>query len=643
VILGAIRRAVPALALVTLVLPSQGAAQRSLVDPSQLIVPWPKHSHYKQPWRAWLETPTADRFLAGLGLTYNWNVERTRDDVEMQLLRQVGFSRIRIEVGWNNVRYETDDLTDHAKARLTAIAAAATRAGIRPLVLLNAHHGAPGPSLDLARVATMDAPAGSRELNLDSVEGVRPGYTGISNLTGFKMAEVIVTAVNPVTHKVALSKPLPAAIKAGQKLVLNTLKYRPLAEPGMSAYEETARGWLSYVRAVARTLREAGVPGFDLEIWNELTFGSDFVSAAAYYDPPLHQAAGSLLLEGGRLWELARRTIDVLAREFPEATPIWGFSNVTFFHTPIRALPPGTRGQSYHPYFFVNYRSIADEQYGFVQNLEQFAPKAPPYRVLMPEGAGTFVKTESLMRLLEPAARTQKPPRTATFDHFMTEFGFSPAEHGVEDAGQADLLRAKTVLRGSLFWLNKGLTALWFFSDFDSLDGKGHDLFPPEVARLDALPASPDAYLGLPLAALRHVTTLFRSGSRVTRPRSLQMAAAVPVGEVPGIVFDGADGRPPLTYLDVLATLPFQLSNTRFVVAVYVMTRNILEPIPPARFSLVVSNVNGRTTEVRALDSLHGVEVPVEVRRRTSSSVEIVLSVVDYPYLLDLREGEQKP
>jgi hypothetical protein len=57
----------------------------------------------------------------------------------------------------------------------------------------------------------------------------------------------------------------------------------------------------------------------------------------------------------------------------------------------------------------------------------------------------------------------------------------------------------------------------------------------------------------------------------------------------------------------------------------------------------VVSNVNGRTTEVRALDSLHGVEVPVEVRRRTSSSVEIVLSVVDYPYLLDLREGEQKP
>ena len=56
------------------------------------------------------------------------------------------------------------------------------------------------------------------------------------------------------------------------------------------------------------------------------------------------------LNRGRHCWELARRTIEAVKREYPKARCIWGFSNTTFFHCPIAKLPPGTDGQSYHPY-----------------------------------------------------------------------------------------------------------------------------------------------------------------------------------------------------------------------------------------------------------------------------------------------------
>ncbi len=52
-----------------------GGAQESAVqpytDPGQLDVPWPKHSHYKQPWRGFLETRSGYDFLHGIGVNYN--------------------------------------------------------------------------------------------------------------------------------------------------------------------------------------------------------------------------------------------------------------------------------------------------------------------------------------------------------------------------------------------------------------------------------------------------------------------------------------------------------------------------------------------------------------------------------------------
>ena len=155
---------------------------------------------------------------------------------------------------------------------------------------------------------------------------------------------------------------------------------------------------------VCELARRAGIDDFDVEIWNELTFGTRFLDINNYYDQGNPKAASGpdTLNRGGRCWELARRTIEAVKRQYPKARLIWGFSNTTFFHCPIAGLPPGTDGQSYHPYG-TGTRSLPRQEYRRDHpelNLEGFTPTID---IRMPEGwAHTFLQTESVMRHLIP-------------------------------------------------------------------------------------------------------------------------------------------------------------------------------------------------------------------------------------------------
>jgi hypothetical protein len=609
------------------------------VDPTQFEMVWPMHSHYKQPWRAWLETVPGDVFRSGVGIYYDWHLQRASHDVEMRLLAEAGFSRIRIELNWGNViDYDTGGLTREASSRLTTILGAARAYGIRPLILLNAYHGVPTPARQLQRTVALDAPAGARSVVLSDVTGIATNYTGLSNLSEYKMAEVLVTGVNPTTRTVSLSKPLAAPLRTGDSITLHVLKYLPLFKPGMPQYEDTSQGWVDYVRAVARAVTDAGIASFDVEIWNELTFGSDFLSVNNYYDPPLLSVSGSPYRPGGAAWELAKRTVDMLASEYPGVVPIWGFSNTTFFHTAVDDLPPGTLGQSYHPYFFLDYRSIADEQNGFSSNLEQYAPPAPPYRVLMPEGAGTYVKAESLTWHLNPIDRQTRPSGSPSFQHVMTEFGFDPSEKGITDPDAAELLKAKTVLRASFFWLNKGLSALWFFADLNAGGRMGFSLLPEEVKDISALPADSTPYKTPAMLALMNAQAFFADAAPIASPRQLSLSVGALDGQGGGLVFPGDISHPALTYQDVLAALPFQTDDRTFVLALYVMTRNLLEDIAPVEFQVKISNVDGVQAQVSYDDPLTGIGVPVEVISRENDSVTVTLPLTDYPRLLRVRE-----
>ena len=214
---------------------------------------------------------------------------RADPEIRIRHLARHGFAHIRLEIGWGNVSYEDESRLANADS-LRPILLACKKWHVRPLILLNAHQGAPCPVRFFERTVTAAAHKGDRQVTLDSTDGLHIGYSGLSQLTQYWAAEALITAIDGKT--VMLSKPLPKDIAAGSHVPMATLKYRPFAAPGSDDYKETVAGWLRYVDTVEQFVRDAlGTQGqkdagFDLEVWNELTFGDEFLYLNHYYDPP---------------------------------------------------------------------------------------------------------------------------------------------------------------------------------------------------------------------------------------------------------------------------------------------------------------------------------------------------------------------
>jgi hypothetical protein len=218
-------------------------------------------------------------------------------DACAQVLAENGVKSVRIEWGWAEIRWNNDGFND-PKRQATQIQAL-KKAGLRPLILLNAHHGIPGPMQNRQIQLRQDAKKGDREVILEVSDYIVPGRTGFTNLAGdYRAIYPIITSADAATGKCALSAPMPQDLKAGQQWVSRT-RFRPFSgsvfadgKPNPDA-QETADGWVQYVRTVCEFAREQlgtkGQPdaGFDLEVWNEMTFGSCFLDINNYYNPKL--------------------------------------------------------------------------------------------------------------------------------------------------------------------------------------------------------------------------------------------------------------------------------------------------------------------------------------------------------------------
>jgi len=470
-------------------------------------------------------------------------------------------------------------------------------------------------------------------VRLDDLKEVVPGRTGLSNLTDYWAAEALIVKFDPATGECLLSKPLPKPLSEGEEVLLATLKYLPLFPVGTPQFEETAWGWVKYALLVCRILGEEGIRSFDLEIWNELTFGSNFLNINNYFDPPAAHFKVDFLRPGGQAWELARRTIEAVKREFPEARCIWGFSNTTFFHTPIEELPPLTDGQSYHPYGTGTRKFPEQEQYRERPelNLEGFTPR---FTMRMPEGwAHTFIQTESLMRLLNPKDRLKRRPKgVKRFYHYMTEHGVVPPECGVHDERGAWELKTKCLLRSFCFWLNKGIDVLHYFCAYGRSPLE-MGLLPPGLEKLPS--QTPFERVATPpLRALRNLVRAFE-GSQPLKEVCQLSVDVVALGKQRAI-FEGDAKHPPLWRREVFAFLPFQVNERKFVIAVYVMTYDATEPSVEERFRLFIGGLPGRPVRTLLYDPLRDQKLPVSLLERRSKAALLEIRATDYPRLLVL-------
>jgi hypothetical protein len=666
-----------------------GGVLKHPVEPSQqTLVSFGDRSHWLQPWRGYLDTVPAMKLRDAVGININNTVTANEVSALARLLAANGFKRARYEIGWGSIDYDNPQkLKNIASVRQTLIAL--RQRGIRPLILLNSHHAVPCPTHFFDAQVLEAASRGDRHLRLAqaTARAVVPGRTGLNAPDG-KAADILFKAVQP-GGVVTLSKPLPRDLPPG-RYPAATLRYAPFGPPRRPdgspnpAFERTLRGWLRYVDVVTHEVRKVlGSDDFDVEIWNELTFGSDFLYSDRYYDPP---PPG----EGDPTRTIPDRTVAWL-REPANGVSRVGISNGFESQRPWASganSPTGLTAISKHPY--KNMRrfpqdSVNDspgirplDALGHTDGVFNKATNrwrdnfVPTYHAFLPEYYLTAIQTENLIRDLSPITtdvsgtrhgRRTHPPHSSPPTVWITETNLDPSGADLSRPGAAGgkpvakltsgdrgHLQAKAVLRYLTAFVNKGVPAIYFYAAKDPNLGLVDSAFFTALER-GGYPGDDSG--GETMLAVRRLIGALRGAIHLSRTRPISLLAISDNHNHRQFNGDGSAAHPPLYDRDVVAFFPYQVTNRRYVVPVYVMTRNLAKlykpdarlsdrnrfDLPPESFRLTIKIPGVSTLRASANDPLTGESVPVKIISRDAGRLTVELPLTDSPRLLTLDTG----
>jgi hypothetical protein len=729
-------------------LPACGA-ECDPIDPRYLTdMRFGRSSFWIQPWRAYLDTWPAARLRSALGI--NFNVRPAAAPAVARLLHDSGFKLARIGINWDSISYQ--DPTRFAnEANIRAKLSALHTYGLRPLIVLDANSIAPCPAkrVDLETVSAAPAGATTVTLSAASAAAVAPGRTGFNagvffshprrrrRRRGAAPARIPLTPAQRLSRRAAhraerrqalaagrtrlvltggpdilitriarggvasLSRPLPVPLPAGAHNG-TTLLYAPFAAPKLPdgapnpSFQATMRGWLSYVAAVAREARSiVGAGGYDLEIWNELTFGSEFLNAANYF-PHAGTRAGRKAAEAVTKSVIRAVLYGTVAYVRDPASGIPsdvaisdGFASQTPFDGGALA-PRGLTALSKHPY--VSVRNFpAEYKLATIRPIDalgepdttsrrSFAPRfIPNYQTLLPEYTLTATSTTTLIHDLAPITtriaaaphgRYVGPRGGEPVQKWITEYnlalgnaavmgpdGITPQTGKLATLGGADRehFHAKALLRSLVAMVGKGVSREYFFA---AAPGPLSLIGERFYKALEAHPRSypQDALGGETLSGMRNMLGRFEGPGPSGPPRQLKLLAIAQDGNHAQFRGDGTPAHPDLYDREVLAVLPFQSSPTRFVIPFYVMTSNLLtlyEPgaspgeihrfdLPDETFRITLGNLpeTARPPAVSAYDPLRGRATPARLRSRAGAAAVFEVAATDYPRLLSIDYGE---
>lgn len=633
------------------------------IDPAQeLKLPFGARSQWLQPWRAYLDTPSAQNVKNGLGI--NFNVPAQQAEATAAALERAGFHRARVEIGWNTIDPDnTSSLTAAFAAQERTILGALFRHHIRPLILLNSNDGIPTALKDITLHVMVPAPAGTRTLVLSpaSAAQVVPGQTGLDSLTGGNQdASLIITGIHGVVA--TLSAPLPKTLAPGD-YDSSTLAFPPFSDPRTPGSATTMAGWLSYVQAVAGFARSVGHgDGFDVEVWNELSFGSNFLNINNYYSPPVDPNAPASGSDATTNNAILAATANLIHSQFPGVQIGDGFDDQIPWPSGKTELP----GVQIDKHYYENPRvfpqdnvvngNIPEGPRGNVIARKFAVPGGfhwndlfvPSYTANFPEYYLTGIQTETLIRDLTPLrgenvyrtphGRFTHPPGAPPPKVWMTEYNLTPLQ--TFTPAQDQRFQAKVVLRYLLSFINKGLGLVDFYAA-KSASSSGNGLGLISNSFFSSIASGHVAGPGLALTALRRMSQDMKASGRM-RHRSVKLLRIATTDQ--RNVFNGGGPYPPLRNLDVAAFFPFQEATHRFVFAAYVMTRDLTRvwrrsgdrkyDMPAAPYRFTIGNVNGCNTKLSGYDPLNGTSVAVKRISCTKHTLTLQTKLTDSPILI---------
>ena len=679
-----------------------GGAAATPIDFSYLTsLPFGRRSFWVQPWRAYLDTWPASRLLNAVGI--NFTLPTPENEATAQLLQDSGVKLARVSIGWNALSYkDPTKFVPYNEAGIRSRLTALHDHGIRPLILLNANSEGPTPAKLVQLETLQEAPAGATSVTLSatSAAAVVPGKTGFNGIVWGGYPDVLITSVGP-GNVAKLSRPLISPLPSGSHSGV-TLLYEPFQVPVLRsgkpnpAYQATLAGWLNYVQTVSKLAASiVGPEGYDLELWNELSFGSQFLNAEAYYGgPPVTEGeSGEGLPETAVrhpnrqiLRKLLEDTVAFVRSPASGIGPGVGFTNGFASQTPFPSganAPLGMDALSKHPYvgtghFPAGYRVSAlrpVNALGFqdtrAHEQSPFTPLfVPTYQVLYPEVTLTGLGTETLIRDLSPTTnyiygfphgRFVGPPGGKPVQKWITEFnlnigprtevmgpdGVTPQTGVTLSTQDREHFHAKALLRSLVANVNKGMEREYFFA----VNGMvSEDFFNQVKANPGTYPG--DEAGGEIMRGFRQMLARFQGPGPTGTARQLTLNAIRQEGNHAQFQGDGTPAHPSLLDREVLAVLPFQSSPSRFVIPVYVMTSDLMTlyrpsaaasdtsrfDLPGENFRITLGNLPETQTAptVGAYDPLQNCSTAARLVRRHGSEATFEIKATDYPRLLTL-------
>lgn len=672
-----------------------GSLSGNYTDPKYFTsLPFGKRSHWIQPWRGFLTTPLASRFTNGLGFNLaTGQLQQAKADLIMQQLAKYGFKHVRLEIGWGSISYQNESAVDPSGLLPPAYLAACVKYGVRPMMLLNCNDGRPCPMATRSCTPLSNAGLLATQLELTNVADLKAGYSVL--MLNYAATQSIFTSITN-NQTVQLSSPLVGILLQGIPVFVAELKYRPFSPSNTSEYNETMTGWRRYVDTIATytsaalgTLQNNTDRGFDLEVYNELTFGEKYLSINNYYTsaPYAYPYANQGFLSGQNaiLRDLVRETASQLTDSSPQLyagvrlsdgfpnTQPWSASSLE----PVRVS-----ALNKHPYRNIDYYNVAGHGDTTQQNTQPLnalgemdtSGFAPSYRSSFPEYFGTAIQTETLLRDSGPitnyitmqvdgvltnvthgsTARSQGPEVPV----WVTEWYLDCDEsQSGADTPSCVYLQAKNYLRFAAFFLNKGVERVYFFAAGygDRRGGIVLDSFVSYAAGQNASYPPDDS----PLVS-RTLNVLGRVMSR------MQMLAPVSSSQLRSIgvrnisdthdhyqfAGDGTAAHPPLYNREVFAFLPYQTGPQSFVVFFYVMTRYTGQvynaslsggaqyDMPPEDYTVEITGLNiNSASQLAVYDPFFDRQVAVDLLSTNQNSVSVLLHATDYPQMLIITEA----
>jgi len=627
---------------------SQSALQGPYTDIGEQYIPWGGVSYFGSPWRSYVDVWDKTKLFQGMGV--NFNVSRDEADAVAAVLSEAGVTNARIEVGWNALSYDDDTkLKDSDRQQLQGLLTALKKYGIRPIVLLNTNSGMPAPNAQVRINVTKAASAGDRVVYFTVTSGtLTPNYTGFSGMA-YRTMYPVITEYDAAAGKATLSAPLPQALTTGSKNLVK-LKYQPFSPPVFAggkanpASQETLDGWMTYVKTVSDNVTAllgttaAADRGFDIEVYNELSFGWEFLDINQYYNPTLSFTSQPVsFTKDGKTKTgveiLLPMTADYARQNLPGVSVISGFANqrpwdsgttlwleqgfsrhyYTEYATPKSNIYTNS-GSDMTTYKKSYYHALhsreanPDGSLGYNGNYDWTAPGTyyiPPHIKALPEEWFYPYQTEMIVRDLLPFPGAGTLGDSADANHrfrfaspgkgivpqiWETETNFIREQIASDVAAQAgvsadnqkviDLMHqigAKATLRQYVFLPHKGLTTINLYAVKSDIGfNMLPDAFFSQLAKDKyVLTAAGRALIGPQLTAVKNMANLMKQGTTIASPRPLVVANIVEYK--PRLVFggDGTAKHPSRYHRDDLAILPYQLDENKFAIAYYVVTRNM--------------------------------------------------------------------